>query len=129
MHLVFTIHFCFFRFACSGFGNAKLDNLLIDPVDMAGTKDDLILPGCEESTLYCIDFTDFFVVSQRTVCDNEAQTGGAMGGRLDVFRSADGQNDFFCYLRIIVIHSFTSFLHGFLSVPSLWMPYRHKLVE
>ena len=104
--MIFTVHFRFFCFTCSGLGNAKLGDLLIDPIDMAGTKDDLILSGCEERALHGIDLTDFLIIGQRAVCHNETQTCGAMSGRLDVLWTADGLNDFFCYFCIIVIHSF-----------------------
>ena len=106
MQLVFTIHFCFLCFTCGSFGNTQPDDLLIDPVDMAGTEDNLILSGCEESTFYRINFAHPFVVGQRAVCHNEAQAGGAVGGRLDVLCSANSLNDFFCDFGIIVIHSF-----------------------
>ena len=73
---------------------------------MAGAENNLVLPSREKGSFYGVNFADFFIVCQGTVCDNKAQAGGAMGGGFDVLCSADGLNDFFCYLSIIVTHRF-----------------------
>lgn len=103
---VFALHLGFLGLAGGGLGDAQLGDLLIDPVDVPGAEDDLILTGGVEGPLHRVDLSHSLVVRLGPVGHNQAQARGAVGGGADILRSAYRRNDLPRYFRVVVVHSF-----------------------
>lgn len=75
---------------------------LIDAVDQPGAKDDLVLTGVEEGTFHLVQVLHFLDLDLVLVADDNAQPGGTVHHREDVFPAAHQRdqglgNLFFCH--------------------------------
>ena len=88
-----------------GGGDAGLlDELVIDLVHGAGSKDHLELARCLEVALGTNHVIEFGLVDLAVVCDDQAQAGGAVRRRDDVARAADRLQNLACRFCIVQSH-------------------------